>query len=75
MRRRFWIEAGSAGMSALALVLTVVWPDWIELVFGIDPDHHSGSAEWLIVAVCALFTVTFSVLARLEWRRGRLALG
>jgi hypothetical protein len=75
MRRRFWIEAGSAGVSALALVLTVVWPDWIELVLGVDPDHHSGSAEWLVVAVCTLFTVTFSVLARFEWRRGTLALG
>jgi len=26
-------------------VLTVVWPDWIEVTTGLDPDQHSGAIE------------------------------
>jgi hypothetical protein len=65
----FWIEAILAAASALFLVLTLVWEDWIEIVFGVDPDNHSGSLEWLVVAVCLCATVVFWVLARQEWRR------
>lgn len=69
LRIRFWLEAALAGFSGLVFVLTMLWSDWIEIVFGVDPDHHSGSLEWLIVAVALLATVGFSVSARLEWRR------
>jgi hypothetical protein len=65
----FWIEAILAAASALLLVLTLVWEDWIEIVFGVDPDNHSGSLEWLIVIVCLCIAVVFSLLARQEWRR------
>ena len=65
----FWIEAILAAASALLLVLTLVWEDWIEIIFGVDPDNHSGSLEWLIVIVCLCITIVFSVLARQEWRR------
>jgi hypothetical protein len=73
VRGRFWVEAVLGGLSLLFLVLTLVWDDWIEIIFGVDPDHGDGSFEWLIVGVSALLTVVFAVLARLEFRRSKAA--
>jgi hypothetical protein len=50
-------------------VLTLAWRDWIEGVFGFDPDHHNGSFEWELVIVCCLVTVASFVLARRQWHR------
>ena len=69
--RRFWLELGLAGFSAVLLLLTLVTREWIELVFRVDPDHGNGSLEWLVVLAALACTVTFSVLARLEWQRAR----
>ena len=71
--RRFWLELGLAGFSAFLLVLTLITREWIEAIFGVDPDHGNGSLEWLIVVAALVATVTFSVLARLEWQRAREA--
>jgi hypothetical protein len=71
--RRFWLELGLAGFSAFLLLLTLVTHEWIELVLGVDPDRGSGSVEWLVVAAALAATVTFSVLARLQWQRAREA--
>jgi len=73
LRRRLRIEAGLGAASFVLLLLTLVWHDWIEIVFGADPDQHSGLAEWLVVAVLALVTVTLAVLARIDLRRLRTA--
>jgi hypothetical protein len=50
-------------------MLTLAAPTWIETVFGFDPDHHSGSIEWIVVAVLFAISLTSAVLARVEWRR------
>jgi hypothetical protein len=55
--------------SGLLAVVTAIWPDWIERVFGIAPDQGSGALEWLIVAVVISISVGFALAARLEWRR------
>jgi hypothetical protein len=68
VRRRFWIESLLAGLSAILSVVTLVWHDWIEIVFGVDPDHGSGALEWLIVALAAGTAVAFAAIARAEWR-------
>jgi hypothetical protein len=65
----FWIESAAGSITGFLAILTLVWRDWIEGVFGYDPDHHNGSFEWELVIVCALLTVLFAALARREWRR------
>jgi hypothetical protein len=65
----FGLETALAcGAFALAVV-TAIWRDWIEIVFGVDPDQHSGSLEWLIVVVCLAIAATCGVAARVQWRR------
>ena len=58
------------GGGALALaMITVIRPDWLEIVFGVDPDRHSGSFEWLIVGICVAIAAIFGIAARAQWRR------
>jgi hypothetical protein len=58
-----------ASASFVFAVLTLLWRDWIELTFRVDPDHHSGSLEMTIVLVAIAITVVAATLARIEWRR------
>jgi hypothetical protein len=78
MRRQlrwvFWIEAIVGGAGALLTVLTLLWKDWIEILVGVDPDHHSGWLEWAIATGFLAMALTGHLLARREWRRARLAL-
>jgi hypothetical protein len=69
LRPLFWIEALLALGNAALLVMTLVWKDWIEIVFNIYPDAGSGAVEWAVVAITLLLTVAFVALARSEWRR------
>jgi undecaprenyl pyrophosphate phosphatase UppP len=73
LRRRFWIETFLASATGVVAIVTLFWHDWIEIVFGADPDEGSGSTEWLVVAVLMIITLAFGVAARLEWRRARPA--
>jgi hypothetical protein len=69
LRRRFWFEAVAATVSLIVGGLTLSRPNWIEIVFGVDPDRGSGLLEWLIVAVSVAVVLGASGLARREWRR------
>jgi hypothetical protein len=73
--RAFWSESILASVAAALAVLTLAWPDWIEGVFGVDPDRHSGSLEWTSVAICCVTALGLSALARREWRRAALGNG
>jgi hypothetical protein len=66
---QFWIEIGLASFSAFLAIVTLVWPDWIEIVFHVDPDESSGSIERLIVGLSFVLAVAFFAVARREWRR------
>ena len=68
-RTRFWVEIVLAAISCVLLVLTLVWRHWIEAVFRVDPDNHSGYVEWLVVAALLSSTIVFAILARTESRR------
>ncbi|WP_089155655.1 ABC transporter permease [Micromonospora sp. NBS 11-29] len=67
-RTRFWVEITSASIFGALFVLTLFWRDWIE-AFGIEPDNHDGTAEWLLVAVLFVVFAVSAVCARSEWRR------
>jgi hypothetical protein len=69
----FWLESALASLTAFLAILTVVWKDWIEGVFGFDPDQHSGSFELELVIVCLAITLICATLARREWRRAAKA--
>ena len=68
-RRRFWVEVGFAATAAVLGVVTLIWKDWIELIFGADPDGGSGETEWQLVAVLFAVAVVLALLAGWEWRR------
>ena len=70
---RFWALVALAGGSAMLLAITLIWPEWIELVGGVDPDHGSGWLEWAVVFIAITMTVVGSVGARFEWRARRVA--
>lgn len=74
MRSRFWLETGMGTINGILFVITLMWRDWIEIVFGVDPDSGNGSLEWLIVGVLLVVTITLFVLARYEWCRARTAI-
>ncbi len=74
LRRRFWPESVLGTITAVLFLITLVRRDWIEAFFGIDPDHASGSLEWLIVGGLLVVTVVLFSLARYEWRRAATTL-
>jgi len=69
LRRRFWPEAGLGLITGVLFILTLVQRDWIEALFGIDPDNHSGSLEFMIVGGLLVVTIALVALASYEWRR------
>jgi undecaprenyl pyrophosphate phosphatase UppP len=73
LRRRFLVETVAGSITGCLAVVTLFWHDWIEAVFGVDPDRGNGSAEWLVVVALFIVTVILAVGARLEWRRAQLA--
>jgi hypothetical protein len=66
---RYYVELILGAASLLLLAVTLVWNDWIELVFKVDPDAGDGSAEKLVCAVLLAVAVASAWLARAEWRR------
>jgi hypothetical protein len=74
LRRRFWAEAALASAAGILCLITPIWPDWIEFLFGWDPDQHDGSAEWMIALGLLIVAAMISAVAAGEWRRtGRRA--
>jgi hypothetical protein len=67
--RRFWVEVSGALLGFALAVLTLAWPEWIEEIFGVEPDGGNGMAEWGIVLGCFAIAVASSLTARREWRR------
>jgi hypothetical protein len=49
-------------------ILTIFWHDWIEALTGQDPDHHNGSAEWLVVTGLLAVAITAGLASYRDWR-------
>lgn len=71
------IEIVLTAILGMATILTAVWPNWIEGLFGFDPDGGNGTTEWWIVVVLAVTTIAVAALARRDLRvvRRRTAIG
>ena len=69
LRVAFWVEAVVSGFGTFLGFLTIVWHDWIEGVFGVDPDHGNGAVEFFAVAVLLAIGMVAGALARREWGR------
>ncbi|GAA5021063.1 hypothetical protein GCM10023258_10150 [Terrabacter aeriphilus] len=67
--RRFWAVL-AVGLLALATaVLTLAWPEWIEAVFGAEPDEGRGSTEQGVAVACAVvFLICVAASARIVLR-------
>ena len=71
---RMWLELILGSITGVLCLITLLSKEWIEIVFGLDPDGGNGMLEWLIVGGLLAATITLFVLARLEWRKSRAAL-
>jgi hypothetical protein len=74
LRGRFWLETALAIVTGILFVITLVRNDWIEFVFGVDPDSNNGTFEWLIVGALLAVSIMLFTLASYEWRRTRAAI-
>jgi hypothetical protein len=69
LRSRFWVQVGLGSVTAALTVITIISREWIEVVFGVDPDHGSGVVEWGVVVALGAATVLLVLLARVEWQQ------
>jgi len=68
LRFRFWLEIGMATFTGILFAITLVWPDWIEMVFHFSLDEGDGSFERLIVGFFLVATIILSLLGHYEWK-------
>lgn len=69
----FWVEAVLAFLTLSLGMLTLFWDDWIEGIFGFDPDQSDGSFERGLVIALFVATVLLGALAARSWRKATLA--
>jgi hypothetical protein len=58
---RLWIETALGVVSAVAFMMTLIMPDWIERIFGFEPDGGDGSTEWGLAISLAIATLVLLV--------------
>ena len=64
-------EAIAAAVFGVLAVLTLMMPNWIEAVIGVEPDGGSGAAEWLIVTVSGALALILAASSARHLRRAR----
>jgi hypothetical protein len=69
LRMRLRIEVVLAFMFAALSLLTLVFPEWIEELTGLEPDAGSGALEWAMTGVFLIALVVSVVLARRDYRQ------
>jgi hypothetical protein len=71
VRVRFLLELASGLLGAVLFVVTLITREWIELLFGVDPDNGSGTLELAIAVGLLSVSVVSGLLAVHELRRAR----
>lgn len=67
-RARAWLATVSAVSGMGLCLLTLVWSEWIELLFGVDPDGGSGALELQVAGAFLVASVLLAGQARRDWR-------
>lgn len=68
LRTIFWWEAVGAVASGVLFIVTLFSREWIEVLFGVEPDGGNGTMEWAVVIILAALTLLSGILVRREWR-------
>ena len=72
-RTRIRLESAIALLAAFLGLLTLLWKDWIEVAFRVDPDGHSGAAETGVVVGMFAVALILGFVAGFERHRARAA--
>lgn len=65
----FWVPFVATLIALVAVVMSIVDPQWIESLSGESPDAGSGESEWWITALAVAFAGVCFVVTRWRWRR------
>jgi hypothetical protein len=68
-RRNLGLMVGA--LFTVLFAVTWLWPNWIELVIGADPDGGSGETEWSLLFAFGLVALAAWAIAGWEWRTAR----
>jgi len=68
VRRRYWVEIAVSVVATVLFVLTLITREWIEVLFGVDPDGGSGALEWALVAGFGVVAIASIIAAVMERR-------
>jgi hypothetical protein len=69
LRRRRRAEMALAVISAVLGIATMLFPEWIEELTGLEPDAGSGALEWIITGAFLVAALLSALLARRDARR------
>jgi len=67
-RARAWLATVFAVVGLGLCLLTLLRSEWIELLFGVDPDRGSGALELLVAGAFLVASALLGRQARQEWR-------
>jgi hypothetical protein len=72
-RARVRLEAALTAVATGLALVTLIRPDWVEAVAGVDPDGHSGALEWVVVLGLFALALALALLTGAEYRGLRRA--
>ena len=61
---RWRLELALASFFLILAVLTAATPNWIEVIFHVDPDAGNGSLEWALVVGFGVFAAIATMMGR-----------
>jgi hypothetical protein len=71
IRFRTSLFAVAGILSAALSIATLIWHDWAEILFGIEPDNGSGWFEFGVSAAIGGIALVALALAFVDLRRSR----